>query len=128
MSKALSVDLRERVIAAVAAGATHRDAAERFGVSAARVSRWRALERERGDARPKALGCDRRSRAIEAHGAAILDLVKANTDITLPELKGALDAKGVRTSIAALWRFFDRHRITLKKSRRMRPNRTVPIS
>lgn len=32
MSKALSVDLRVRVLAAVAGGATHRDAAERFGV------------------------------------------------------------------------------------------------
>lgn len=35
MSKALSVDLRERVLAAVANGATHREAADRFGVSAA---------------------------------------------------------------------------------------------
>lgn len=38
MSKALSVDLRERVLAAVANGA-HREVAERFGVSAASVSR-----------------------------------------------------------------------------------------
>lgn len=38
MSKALSVDLRVRVLAAVSAGATHREAAERFGVSAASVS------------------------------------------------------------------------------------------
>ena len=49
MSKALSVDLRTRVLAAVAAGATHREAAARFGVSAASVSRWRRLEREKGD-------------------------------------------------------------------------------
>ena len=39
MVKALSVDLRTRVLAAVAGGATHREAAERFGVSAAGVSR-----------------------------------------------------------------------------------------
>lgn len=36
MSKALSVDQRVRVLAAVCAGATHREAAERFGVSAKR--------------------------------------------------------------------------------------------
>jgi len=48
MSKALSVDLRVRVLAAVAAGASHREAAARFGVSAASVSRWRTLEREQG--------------------------------------------------------------------------------
>jgi len=38
MSKALSVDLRTRVLAAVEQGATHREAAARFGFSAARVS------------------------------------------------------------------------------------------
>ena len=59
MSKALSVDLRTRVLAAVAAGATHREAAARFGVSAASVSRWRKLEREKGDVRPGPLGGDR---------------------------------------------------------------------
>jgi len=67
MSKALSVDLRVRVLAAVAADATHREAAERFGVSAASVSRWRLREREQGEPRPKALGGDRRSDRIEAH-------------------------------------------------------------
>jgi len=55
MSKALSLDLRVRTLAAVTAGASHREAAERFGVSAASVSRWRNLERQQGDARPKAL-------------------------------------------------------------------------
>ena len=60
MSRASSLDLRERVLAAVAAGASHRQVGERFGVSAASVSRWRALARKQGDARPNALGGDRR--------------------------------------------------------------------
>lgn len=51
MSRALSVDLRIRVLAAVSAGATHREAAERLGVSAASVSRWRNLQIRRGDVR-----------------------------------------------------------------------------
>jgi len=64
MSKALSVDLRTRVLAAVAEGATHRETAERFGVSAASVSRWRALQVERGDVLlPGPLGGDRRRAA-----------------------------------------------------------------
>lgn len=66
MSKALSVDLRTRVLAAVAAGATHREAAVRFGVSAASVSRWRRRERAKGDVAPGPLGGDRRSGRIEA--------------------------------------------------------------
>jgi transposase len=61
MSKALSVDLRVRVLAAVAAGASHREAAARFGVSPATVSRWRSLQREQGNARSGPLGGDRHS-------------------------------------------------------------------
>ena len=49
MSKALSLDLRVRVVAVVEAGASHREAGERFGVSAASVSRRRRLARERGE-------------------------------------------------------------------------------
>jgi transposase len=128
MSKALSVDLRVRVLAFVAAGATHREAAERFGVSAASVSRWRKLDREVGAPGPKALGGDRRSHALEAHGAAILALVAEQRDITLAEIKVALAGKGVCASIGGLWRFFDRHQITLKKSRRMPASRTGPTS
>ena len=56
MSKALSVDLRARVLGAVAQGASHREAAARFGASAASVSRWRRLEREQGALRPAPLG------------------------------------------------------------------------
>lgn len=58
MSKALFIDLRIRVLAAIAAGASCSQAAERFGVSAASAIRWRARERFKGDARPKALGGD----------------------------------------------------------------------
>ena len=128
MSKALSVDLRVRVLAAVAEGLTHRQAGERFGVSAASVSRWRRLERDQGDARPGPLGGDRRSQALERHGATILEIIASQRDITLAEIRTALAARGVRTSIAALWRFLDRHKITLKKSRRTPASRAVPTS
>ena len=128
MSKALSVDLRVRVLAAVADGLTHRQAGDRFGVSAASVSRWRKLARDQGNAQPGPLGGDRRSQGLERHGTTILDIIASNRDITLAEIRTALEARGVRTSIGALWSFLDRHRITLKKSRRMPVSRTAPIS
>jgi hypothetical protein len=59
MPRALSFDLRVRVLAAVAQGLSHRQAGERFGVSAASVSRWRALKREQGEARARSQGGDR---------------------------------------------------------------------
>jgi transposase len=63
MAAALSLDLRVGVLAAVAQGLSQRQAGERFGVSAASVGRWRTLERERGEARARSTGGDRRSPA-----------------------------------------------------------------
>ena len=48
MAKALSVDLRERVIGAVEGGLSRRQAAERFGVSASSAIRWCTLKEEQG--------------------------------------------------------------------------------
>ena len=126
MSKALSLDLRSRVLAAIAGGLSCRKAAARFGVSASSAIRWRALERQQGDARPKALGGDRRSGRIEAHARLILALVEESPDMTLMEIKAVLAEKGVGVGIGTLWRFFDRRRITLKKRRRTQPSRTAP--
>lgn len=115
MSKALSLDLRVRTLAAVKAGASHREAAERFGVSAASVSRWRTRERQQGDARPKALGGDRRSGRIEAHKETILALLKETPDATIEELRRSLANKGLVFGEGTIRRFFARHGITRKK-------------
>ena len=128
MSKALSLDLRQRVIAAVRdEGLSHRVAAARFKVSAASISRWRALERRSGDLRPGPLGGDRRSAAIEAHAGTILRTFEARRDMTIEELRGALADQGLRFGYGTLWRFFARHRLTRKKRPPMPPSRTVPM-
>jgi transposase len=67
MSKALSVDLRERVIKAIKAGMSRRQAAARFGVSPASAVRWFTLVQETGVVRPGPLGGDRRSGRIERY-------------------------------------------------------------
>jgi transposase len=126
MAEPLSLDLRRRVLTAVAEGASGRRVAARFGVSAASVSRWRALERMQGDARPKAVGGDRRSERTEAHGPAILSAIEATPDLTIEELREVLAKASVAVSYGALWRFLRRHKITRKKSRRMQASRTVP--
>jgi transposase len=128
MAKALSVDLRSRVVAAIESGLSCRAAAAQFGVSVSSAIRWRSLHRQTGDARPKRQGGDRRSGRTEAHADLILGLLEAQSDITLAELRAGLAERGVGVGIGTLWRFFDRRRITLKKSRRTRPSRTVPMS
>ena len=128
MSKALSGDLRERVVAAIAAGASCRAAAARFGVSASSAIRWWALERETGSVAPKALGGDRRSERIEAHASLILGLVARTSDITLKEIRVGLAKAGVPVGIGTLWRFFERRRMTWEKRRRAPPSRTARTS
>ncbi len=128
MSRALSVDLRERVVRAVSEGASCRAAAARFGVSPSSAIRWCERLRETGSIAPGALGGDRRSGRIEAHAVLIMEKIECTPDTTLGELKAALAASGVTVGIATLWRFLDRHGITLKKRRRMLPSRTVPTS
>lgn len=128
MSKALSIDLRTRVLAAVAAGATHREAAGRFGVSAASVSRWRRLEREKGDVRPGPLGGDRRSGRIEAQADLVLGLLAERPDITVEELRLALVERGHAFGYGTLQRFFARRRITRKKRLRTPASRSGPTS
>lgn len=128
MSKALSVDLRVRVLAAVAAGATHRAAAEQFSVSAASISRWRERERQQGDPCPKPLGGDRRSGRIDAHRAAVIAALGPDKDATIEEVRGSLAAKGLTFGFGTIQRFFQRHKITRKKRPRTPPNRTGPMS
>ena len=122
MATALSVELRQRVVAAIDGGLSRRRAAAQFDVSAASAVRWSERQRESGDVAPERQGGDRRSHRIEAHAQLIMDAVEATPDITLAELREKLAAHGILASIASLWRFFDRRKITLKKRRRMPPS------
>ena len=128
MPTSLSLDLRVRVLAAVTQGLSHRAAGERFGVSAASVSRWRALERERGEARALPTGGDRKSGRIEAHKETILAVLEATRDITIEELRDTLASRGVVFGYGTIRRFFVRHAITRKKRPRTPENRTDRIS
>ena len=115
MSKALSLDLRIRVLEAVAEGLSHRVAAARFGVSAASVSRWRRRARVEGDPRPRVLGGDRRSGRIEAHRALILGVLAETPDITIEELRRLLAGRGLDFGYGTIQRFLIRHQMTRKK-------------
>ncbi|MBK5956670.1 hypothetical protein CCR97_00255 [Rhodoplanes elegans] len=111
MSRALSLDLRTRVLKSVADGMSHRQACERFGVSAASVSRWRRRTEVQGDARPKALGGDRRSGRIEACKDLILGVLAETPDITIEELRRSLASHGHTFGFGTIQRFFERHRV-----------------
>lgn len=117
MTKALSNDLRHRVIAAVDDGISRRAAAERFGVAPSTAIRWVQQWRRTGSVQPRPQGGDNRSQRIEAHSDEILALVDETPDMTLAEIAAHLEeAHGLRVAQSTVWRFFERHGITLKKN------------
>ena len=128
MATALSMDLRSRVIVAIADGMSCRQAAARFGISPSTAIRWQAQQRSQGHVIPCAQGGDRRSGRIEAHAALILALLDETPDTSLEELRAALGERGVSAGYGTLWRFFDRRRITRKKRPPMPPNRIARMS
>jgi transposase len=116
MSGALLSDLRSRVIAAVEAGSSRRAAAARFGVSMSSAIRWIQQWRQSCRSRARRQGGDRRSRHAEAYKDTILAAVDAKVEITLVELAELLRRDhGVAVAPSTVWRFLDRHDITLKK-------------
>jgi transposase len=128
MPQPLSFDLRSRVLSAIDAGLSCRQAAARFGVSASSAIRWQGLRRAGGDGRPKPQGGDRLSHKTEAHADLIQAVLAEVPDITLPELKERLAAQRAQVSVSALWRFCHRHQITRKKRRRTPQSRTALMS
>ena len=127
--RAISVDLRRRACdSVVVEGLSCRETARRFKVGVSSVIRWCAQLRRTGDVTPQKRGGDRLSGRIEAEAAFILERVAAKRDIPLSELQSELAQRGVRVSIGALWRFFDRRQITLKKRRSMPLSRIAPTS
>src|SRR5438552_325135 len=114
MPKCYSGDLRERVIEAVEKGASRREAAEHFDVSVSSAIKWLQRWHESKSAAPKPRGGS--VSPLEEFAAQILALVAEQPDLTLVEIVAKLRKQRIRTSRSSLWRFLDRHDITLKKS------------
>ena len=125
MLSALSVDLRERAIAAIEAGASRRKAAKRFGIGASSAIRWHERFQTEGAIAPRPSCGQRPPPAIEAHAERILQVDRERSQAFWHEVRDILAEQGVRTSVSGLWRFFARHRITRNKGLSTRPSRSV---
>jgi transposase len=127
MANAHSLDLRRRVVRAVEAGASCRQAAARFEIGVSSAIRWVAQLRQTGDVAPKPRGGPRRPSRIDPHGALIIEWIETAPDLTLPEIAAKLeDAVGYRPPPSVVHDFFKRRGVTRKKRRRTLPNRTDP--
>src|SRR5215469_5775358 len=117
MTRALSQDLRDRVIAVVDGGMSCNRAAKRFGVAISSAVRWVRAWRTEGRAEALPQGGDLRSHRIEAYRDVILAAIEAEVDITLVELAELLRSQhGASFAPSTVWRFLDRHDLTFKKT------------
>jgi transposase len=113
MPKAYSCDLRGRVIEAVEAGASRHEAAERYEVSVASAIKWLQRWSQERSAAPKPRGGS--VSRLEEFAAEILAVIAEQPDLTLLEAVAELRKRRIKTSRSSLWRFLDRHEVTLKK-------------
>jgi transposase len=115
MTRAYSNDLRERVVAAVAAGDSCRVVAARFGVAVSTVVKWSQRYRRTGSVAPGKMGGHRR-RVLEPHRDFIVERIRRTPQLTLHRLKDELAARGVRVSHNAVWQFLRHEGLSFKKN------------
>lgn len=116
MARPYSLDLRERVVASVAAGQRCRAVAELFDVSVASVVKWSQRSRATGSAASKPMGGHRRC-LLEAERDWLLARLAEKPDLTLHALLAELAERNVVVSCDTLWRFLKREGISFKKNR-----------
>lgn len=98
----------------VEGGASRREAAEHYEVSPSTAVIWMKCFRETGRCAAKLRGGS--VSPLEDHTVFLLALIDKQPDLTLDEVVAAMRRNKVAGSRTAVWRFFQRHRITLKKS------------
>jgi transposase len=124
MAKPYSDDLRSRVAAAIADGASYRSIAERFGVAASTVAKWSKRVRETGSPAPAKFG-GHRTCSLDAHRAFVLEQIEEVPHLTLHRLKDLLAQRGIAVSHDTVWRFLRREGRSFKKNA-LRGRATAP--
>ena len=113
MPRAYSSDMRARVIARVEGGASRREAAEHYEVSASTAVIWVKCFHETGRCAAQPRGGS--ISPLEEHAEFLLALIDGRPDMTLDEVVSAMRKHKIPGSRTAVWRLFQRHKITFKK-------------
>lgn len=127
MARALSDDLRRRVLAAAAEGMSARSAAARFGVGVSTAIAWIANAR-RGLVGPAKQGRPGGSR-LDGCSAFIIGMIETSKDITLNEMVARLsEERSVSIGRSALDVWLRKRGFTFKKRPDMHWSRSGPTS
>lgn len=123
MARALSDDLRSRVLKASSEGLSARQAAARFGVGISTAIRWIGRAKS-GELTARSRGRRSGSR-LDPHEGFIAGMIAAQKDITLNEMVVRLGAeKGVQIGKSALSFWLHNNGWTFKKRLPMRWSRS----
>lgn len=116
MAKGYSTDLRERVVAIVESGESAREAARLLDLGASTAIRWIERWTTTGSVAAKP-GTGHCRSPLEPHKQWLIDLVTAEPDLTLAEIRSRLAReKKLKAGTTSIWRFYERHAITFKKN------------
>src|SRR6195952_5650237 len=117
MGKPYSMDLRERVVAAVETGGMScHQAAAQFGVGVSTAIVWVRRLRETGSAAPAQMGGHKPKAISGEHRAWLLERTKAG-DFTLRGLVAELAERGLKLDYRAVWNFVHAEKLSFKKNR-----------
>ena len=117
MGKPYSIDLRERVVAAVRTGGLScRQAAKQFGIGVNTAITWMRRLRETGSVAPGQMGGHKPKAISGAHRDWLLQRAK-NGDFTLRGLVAELAERGLKVDYRSVWAFVHAEKLSFKKNR-----------
>jgi transposase len=125
MGRPYSLDLRERVVAAMAGGMSGQQASYHFSIGESSALRWARRARETGSPKAKPMG-GKRPFVLEAHRHWIIARLTEKPDLTLRALAAELKARGAKGSAFAVWSIVADTGLSFKKKparQRARPTR-----
>jgi putative transposase len=118
MGRPYSLDLRERVVAAVEeADMSRRQAAARFGVGVSTVIVWVRRFRRTGSAAPGKMGGYKPKAISGEHHVWLLQRCREK-DFTLRGLVAELAERGLKVDYRSVWNFVHAEKLSFKKKRR----------
>jgi putative transposase len=128
MAKALSIDLRGRVVGAVEhEGLSCRAAAKRFDVGVSTAIGWVRRFRETGSTAPGRMGGYKPRAICGAHREWLIERCRAEA-FTLRGLVGELGERGLKVDYRSVWVFVHDEKLSYKKRRWSPASRTGPMS
>jgi putative transposase len=128
MAKPYSMDLRERVVAAVETGGMSRNrAAAHFDVAISTVVKWMQRVRKTGSVAPGQMGGHKPRKISGEHEAWLAERIRSS-DFTLHGLVAELAERGLVVDYHTMWDFVHTAEFSYKKRRWSPASETAPMS